>query len=319
LDKIGFAESLNLDLEKVKDLRYGENPHQKAAFYRYKNKTPEGIVASKQLWGKELSFNNLLDLDSAVMLVKEFERPAAVIIKHNNPCGVAEANTLLQAFKDAWRCDPLSSFGSIISFNRKVDKEVAQAIDKSGFIECVISPGFEKKALEILTKKKNLRIMELENMNFLEDIDFKKVSGGVLLQDKDVETCDLEKLKVVTKKRPTKKELDSLLFAFKVVKHVKSNAIVLVKGSKTVGIGAGQMSRVDSVFIAVKKAGKYSNGAVCASDAFFPKEDAVRELAKAGIKAIIQPGGSISDKQIINLADRYGLSMVFSGIRHFKH
>lgn len=320
LEKMTFPEELGLNFKKVQELRYGENAHQKAAFYRDKNKEPEGIAAFRQLWGKELSFNNILDLNSAWELAKEFNNPAVAVIKHNNPTGVSEdKKSLLKAFVNAWQCDPLSAFGSIVAFNRPLDEAVANALNKSGFIECVIAPHFNKKVLGILKKKKNLRIMELKNTNTIETLDFKRVSGGLLVQDKDLKTYDSGKLKIVTKKKPTKKELDSLLFALKVAKHVKSNTIVLAKGTKTVGIGAGQMSRVDSAFIAIKKAVKSAKGSVAASDAFFPKQDAIIQLAKAGIKSIIQPGGSIADSQIIKLADKYGLSMVFSGIRHFRH
>ncbi len=321
LDKMNFPQSFSLDFEKVQDLRYGENSHQKAAFYRNKKSDSEGMAATKQLWGKDLSYNNILDLNSAWELVGEFSRPAVVVVKHNNPCGTAEANNLLKAFKDAWSCDPLSAFGSIVAFNRALDEKTADALNRSGFIECVIAPAFSKNVLTILKKKKNLRIMELKNTKTSEDSDFKRVCGGMLLQDKDLKTYLKENLKVATKKKPTKKELESLLFAWIVAKHVKSNTIVLVKGTKTIGIGAGQMSRVDSAFIAIKKAGgsTKTRGAVAASDAFFPKEDAVMQLVKAGIKAIIQPGGSIADEKIIKLVEKKGISMVFSGMRHFRH
>lgn len=319
LDKISFPEELNFVFDKVQDLRYGENSHQKAAFYRKKTKDSEGIAAAKQLWGKELSYNNILDLDSAWALVLEFERPAAAVVKHNNPCGSAEDDSLIKAFLNAWKCDPLSAFGSIVALNRPVDEKTALALNKSGFIECVIAPKFDKRAFDILKNKKNVRLMELKNNKTCETIDFRNISGGLLLQDKDLKIYDREKIKTPTKKKPTKKEFESLIFAYKVAKHVKSNAIVLVKGTKCVGIGAGQMSRVDSAFIAVKKSGKNVRGSVAASDAFFPKEDAVIQLARAGIKSIIQPGGSIADESIIKVADKYGISMVFSGTRHFRH
>ena len=317
-DSEGFPEKLNLSFEKMQDLRYGENPHQKAAFYREVGKT-RGLVNLKQLQGKELSFNNILDLNAALELVKEFDKPAAVIVKHNNPCGVAEDKSLDKAFVAAWRCDPLSAFGGIVALNRKLDVKTAKIIAKSGFLECIIAPAIEKEAAELFKGKKNLRLLELSDIGPVNEPDFKRVTGGLLLQDKDLVTLDMNNLKVVTKKRPTKKEIDSLIFGWKVAKHVKSNAIILTKGPKTIGIGAGQMSRVDSVFISTKKAGKLTPGCCLSSDAFFPKEDAIQLAAKFKIKAIIQPGGSIADEAIIKMADKHKISMVFTGMRHFKH
>jgi len=314
-----FPEKLELGFIKVQDLRYGENPHQKAAFYRNADET-KGLCSMKQFWGKELSFNNILDLNAAVNIVREFQSPAAVFIKHNNPCGVAEDKDILIAYRNAWDCDKLSAFGGIVSINRKVDLALAKLIEKSGFLECVICPEFAKEALELLKNKKNLRLLELPDI--LEDAkggDLKKVDGGLLLQDADDITLDENNLKVVTKKKPTKSEMSSLIFAWKVAKHVKSNAIVLARGTKTVGIGAGQMSRVDSVFIATKKAGKKTAGSVLASDAFFPKEDAIQLAARYKIRAVIQPGGSIADEAIIKMADKYKIAMVTTGIRHFRH
>ncbi len=313
-----FPAELNLGFEKIQDLRYGENPHQQAAFYREKGKN-KGLVNLKQLQGKELSFNNILDLNAAFELVEEFSNPAAVIVKHNNPCGVAEDKVLDKAFIAAWACDPLSAFGGIVALNRKLDTKTARIISRSGFLECIIAPGFDKEALGIFQEKKNLRLLELEDLEPFNEPDFKRVSGGLLLQEKDLKTLGLDSLKVATKKKPTKKEIESLAFAWKVAKHTKSNAIVLVRGTKTVGIGAGQMSRVDSVVIARKKAAKLTRNSCLASDAFFPKADAVIEAAKAGVAAIIQPGGSIADEEIIKACDKYKISMVFTGIRHFKH
>jgi len=315
----GFPQKLNLSFNKIQDLRYGENPHQKAAFYAEVARST-GLANIKQLWGKELSFNNILDLNAAVNIVREFEMPAVVFIKHNNPCGVSENKDLLKAYKEAWSCDKLSAFGGIVSVNRKVDLVLAKLIAKSGFLECVICPEFAPEALALLKDKKNLRLLEFSKL--LEKnpgLDFKKVDGGLLLQDDDSLTLDEKALKVVTKIKPTKKEMESLIFAWKVAKHVKSNAIILTRGTKTVGIGAGQMSRVDSVFISTKKAGKLAIGSVLASDAFFPKEDAIQLAAKFKIKAIIQPGGSIADEAIIKMADKYRIPMVFTGIRHFRH
>ncbi|MEK6564865.1 MAG: bifunctional phosphoribosylaminoimidazolecarboxamide formyltransferase/IMP cyclohydrolase, partial [Candidatus Omnitrophota bacterium] len=290
-----------------------------AAFYRDGNET-KGLAAMKQLGGKELSFNNILDLNSAVNIVKEFSNPAAVFIKHNNPCGAAQNPDILKAYKQAWSCDRLSAFGGIVAINRDVNLTLAKLIAKSGFLECVISPKFSLEALGMLKDKKNLRLLELPQLNEgSKQLDVKRVWGGALVQDEDILTLDEKNLKVVTKQKPAKKEMESLIFAWKIAKHTKSNAIILAKGAKTVGIGAGQMSRVDSVFIATKKADKLTPGSVLASDAFFPKEDAVQLAAKYRIKAIIQPGGSIADEQIIKTADKYHIAMVFTGIRHFKH
>ena len=317
--KTAFPAQMSITFNKIQELRYGENPHQKAAFYKLANEAV-GLTAMKQLWGKELSFNNILDLNAAINIVKEFELPAVVFIKHNNPCGVAEDESILKAYRDAWNCDRLSAFGGVLSINRKVDLELAKLIAKSGFLECIVCPGFSPDALELLKAKKNLRLLELPDMlKKTSGLDFKKVSGGLLLQDEDSLTLDEKNLKVVTKVKPTKKQMESLIFAWKVAKHVKSNAIILTRGRKTVGIGAGQMSRVDSVFIATKKSGKLSTGSVLASDAFFPKEDAIQLAAKYKIKAIIQPGGSIADEQIIKMADKYKIPMVTTGIRHFRH
>lgn len=317
--KESLPVQLSLNFNKIQELRYGENPHQKGAFYRQEGRVP-GLTAIKQLWGKELSFNNILDLNAAVNIVKEFDLPAVVFLKHNNPCGVAENKDLLKAYRDAWNCDRLSAFGGILSINRKIDLPLAKLIAKSGFLECIITPEFSADALSLLKDKKNLRLLELSNLlEKTKQFDFKKVDGGLLLQDEDSITLDEKKVKVVTKKKPTQKELLNLIFAWKVAKHVKSNAIILSRGTKTVGIGAGQMSRVDSVFIATKKAAKLTIGSVLASDAFFPKPDAIELAAKFKIKAIIQPGGSISDEEIIRSCDKHKIAMVFTGIRHFKH
>jgi phosphoribosylaminoimidazolecarboxamide formyltransferase/IMP cyclohydrolase len=333
----GFPQELNLYFEKIQDLRYGENPHQKAAFYKERGKG-RGLINLKQLQGKELSFNNILDLNSAYELVREFSKPAAAVVKHNNPCGVAEDEALDKAYLAAYKCDPLSAFGGIVALNRKIDLKTAKVIAKSGFLECIIAPGFDKGVEDLFKDKKNLRLLELNELgpinpvrntkaiigedkisNGVNEPELKRVSGGLLLQDRDLETLDVNNLKVATQKKPTKKELESLIFGWKVAKHVKSNAIVLTRGTKTVGIGAGQMSRVDSVKLAKIKAGNLSKNSYLASDAFFPKADAVIEAAKAGIKAIIQPGGSISDEEVIKACDKYKIAMVFTGIRHFKH
>ena len=317
-----FPEVFNISLKKARDLRYGENPHQKASFYENQNLKEASVSSARQLYGKELSFNNIMDMDAALEVVKEFDKPAASIIKHTNPCGVAIADTLAKAYTDALECDRISAYGGIIGLNRAVDINTAEAIISSGFVECIIAPGYDNAALEKLKAKQNLRILEVSSLNEKSQpskYSIKQVIGGMLVQTRDLEGLDRTQLHIVTKKKPSAEEVDSLLFAWKVVKYVKSNAIVLAKDTRTVGIGAGQTSRVDSVFIATQKAGRTSRGSVLASDAFFPKADAVETAARAGAVAIIQPGGSKADEEIIRVADRRGLSMVFTGMRHFRH
>lgn len=320
-----FPDRLKISVRKTSDLRYGENPHQKAALYRIEGASGAGVSSWRRLHGKELSFNNILDLDAAFSVVREFDGPAAAIIKHTNPCGAACAPSLRSAFRDAFACDPLSAFGGIIGLNRAVDRETAEEISGAGFMECIIAPSFGEDALSILARKKNIRLIETGGCAdglsgpAPSGFDIKKVSGGMLIQEPDTAAVTENGLKVVTKKRPAADEIAALLFGWKVVKHVRSNAIVLSRGMKTVGIGAGQMSRVDSVMIAIRKAGDRSRGSVLASDAFFPKPDSVSEAARAGVTSIIQPGGSVADDEIVKEADSAGLSMVFTGIRHFKH
>ncbi len=314
--------NLNLTFKKAQDLRYGENPHQKAAFYKDPSANEAGICNARQLQGKELSFNNIIDLNAAIEIVKDFDKPAASVIKHTNPCGAAIADSLSQAYLDALECDRLSAFGSIVGFNGKVDKNLAETVMREAdFVECIIAPSIDAAAREIFSRKKNLRLLEVPGFKKTgtSERDYKKVVGGLLVQDMDLKVIKENDLKVVTKKAPSKDEIKSLLFGWKIVKHVKSNAIVLSRGTKTVGVGAGQMSRVDSVIIACRKAGEKTRGATLASDAFFPKPDAIDQAHKAGIKAIIQPGGSKGDGEIISACDKYGISMVFTGIRHFKH
>jgi phosphoribosylaminoimidazolecarboxamide formyltransferase/IMP cyclohydrolase len=318
-----FPNSLKLDYKKIQDLRYGENPHQKAAFYRDLSADEPGLPNSVQLNGKELSFNNIIDLDAALNMMKEFNSPAAVIIKHTNPCGTAQALTLKQAYMDALDCDRLSAYGSVVGFNAAVDLDLANTILKEAdFVECIIAPSYDAGALEVLKKKKNLRLLEVKNFGqkgVKERPDMKKVVGGILVQERDICSLKESDLKFVTKTRPTKEMLESLFFGWIVAKHVKSNAIVLCRGTKTVGVGAGQMSRVDSVMIAAQKAGGRSKGATLASDAFFPKADGIEAAARAGVTAIIQPGGSIRDAEVIEKANSLGIAMVFTGVRHFKH
>jgi len=316
-----LPDHLSFSFNKMASLRYGENPHQKAALYRSVPGRSDSLISAKQLHGKELSFNNYLDLNAVFAIVGDLKEPAACIIKHSNPTGVAEAKTLVKAYKDAWQTDPLSAFGGIVGLNRRVDAKAAKAILKSGFMECVLAPSFDSEALSLLRSKKNLRLLDVvfNNERALGELDLKKIDGGILAQEPDTKELKMADLKVATKRKPTKKELSSLLFAWKVVKHVKSNAIVLTRETKTVGIGMGQTSRVDSVFMAIKRAGKRSKGSVLASDAFFPKPDNIALAKKAGITAIIQPGGSIADGEVIKVADKAGIAMVFTGTRHFKH
>lgn len=316
-----FPGTISLYFHKKQELRYGENPYQSACFYTDPDIKISGVAVAKKLHGKELSFNNILDIESAFEIVKDFDEPACSIIKHTTPCGVAMAPTLRQAFLDAFASDPVSAFGSIIGFNRILDVKTAEEVFKAGFIECIIAPYYERNALDILVKKKNIRLLETGELrkNEVYDYDMKRVIGGVLIQERDLGDFYKNDFRLVTEKEASKGELKSLLFAWKVVKHVKSNAIVLVHGVKTVGIGAGQMSRIDATFMAIHKAGKRKKGSVLASDAFFPKPDAVELAAANGIKTIIQPGGSIQDEDVINLCNKNGIVMYFTGMRHFRH
>jgi phosphoribosylaminoimidazolecarboxamide formyltransferase/IMP cyclohydrolase len=321
-----FPESIGIFYPRKQELRYGENPHQKAAFYA-NDIGVSGVAGARQLHGKELSFNNILDIEAALEIVKDFDRPACSIIKHTNPCGAATADSLGQAFTDALACDPVSAFGSIVGCNREVDGAAARTmLDNADFLECIIAPGFTDEAFDILRSKKNLRILDAGSIDEKPesyDYDLKRVIGGVLLQTRDLQDAAPGDLETATKSR-VPDELDEVLkFAWKIVKHVKSNAIVLARktdtGAATVGIGAGQMSRVDSTFMAISKAGDRAKGSVLGSDAFFPKADAVELAAKSGISAIIQPGGSIRDEEVVQACDKAGIPMVVTGIRHFKH
>lgn len=314
-----FPQRLTLPFGKVQDLRYGENPHQKAALYKDAQPAADTLVCAEKLSGKELSFNNFLDLNAAWDIVREFDEPAAVIIKHLNPTGVAIAKDLKTAYVHAWSADTLSAFGGIVGLNRSVDAETAKKLAASGFLECIIAPGYDQKALDLLTQKKNVRLLKVKFHKPDQGMDVKSIDGGVVIQEKDLFDLDKNALKVVTKRKPSKREWQDLLFGWKVVKHVKSNAIVFVKNQQTVGVGMGQVNRVDSVMLCVKRSGKKSAGSVLCSDAFFPKEDNIKLAAKAKIKAIIQPGGSIADEAVIKEADKHGIAMVFTGCRHFKH
>ena len=307
---------LTWNLEKAKFLRYGENPHQRSALYKLSNSLN---IQFKQLQGKELSFNNILDLDTAMQQAKEFNEPVAVIVKHASICGVGIDKKLAAAYKKAYLCDKLSSFGGVIALNRKVDKETARQIIKSEFKECIVAPTYSKEALKIFSAKRNLRVLEADFNQKISSKDIKTTLFGYLVQDGDSITLDKTALKVVTKKKPSQRELKDLIFAWKVVKFVKSNAIVVAKNFSVLGIGGGQPSRVGAVKIALSKATGSLRSAVLASDAFFPKEDSIKVTAKKGIKAIIQPGGSIKDPDVIKACDKLGISMVFTGIRHFRH
>ena len=319
LAKNQFPGILNLTFRKIQDLRYGENPHQSASFYRDVFISESCIGLANQIQGKELSFNNVLDVDAAFELVKDFEEPAAAVIKHTNPSGVASSSTIEQAYLKAHQTDPKSAFGSVVALNRNCNAQTAE-IMKLLFLEVVICPKFDKNALEILREKKNLRLMETGAIKKRKiKYDLKKVGGGILYQTSFYPEISEKGTKAVTKRKPTKEEMKDLIFAWKVNKHVKSNSIVLAKNNVTVGIGAGQMSRVDAVQLAVMKSGGKSEGAVMSSDAFFPFRDGIDEAAKAGITAIIQPGGSIRDKEVIEAANEYNIAMVFTGIRLFKH
>lgn len=310
-----FPQHLTLVYEKVCELRYGENPHQRASLYKDLF-TVDGIVYAKQLHGKELSFNNYLDAETALSVVREFQEPCCVVVKHNNPCAVACANSIAEAFERARESDPVSIFGGIVGFNRCVDVETAEKLSEL-FLEVVLAPGFEDEALQILKRKKNLRLLQIGLDRKEEIYDLRKISGGLLVQTPDL--TEYEQLVVVTERKPTEKEQRDLLFAWKVVKHVKSNAIVLAKDGVTLSIGGGQPNRLWPTEHCIRQAGEKARGSVLASDAFFPFPDAVELAARAGVSAIIQPGGSIRDQEVIEMANKYNIAMIFTGTRHFRH
>jgi phosphoribosylaminoimidazolecarboxamide formyltransferase / IMP cyclohydrolase len=321
-----FPETFTATFQRQSKLRYGENPHQPAAFYVEQNAPKDSVAKAEVLHGKELSYNNLLDLDAAWNLVREFIEPAAVVIKHNNPCGAGFAANLADAFQLAFEGDPQSAFGGILAFNRPLDVATAEKLSEPNrFVECIIAPEFEPAAFEILTTKptwrKNVRLLKTGPIMPVphSGLDFRKIEGGLLVQGRDRGADDPAKWQVVTKRQPTEEELQNLWFAWRVCKHVKSNAIVLGKAGQILGVGAGQMSRVDSVQISIRKAGDRVKGAVLASDAFFPFRDNVDAAATAGITAIVQPGGSTRDSESIAACDEHGLTMLFTGVRHFKH
>jgi phosphoribosylaminoimidazolecarboxamide formyltransferase/IMP cyclohydrolase len=323
-DQIGeelFPETLSLTYEKVQDMRYGENPHQKAVFYKEVGHNVGCLTSAKQLHGKELSFNNINDTNGALDLLKEFEEPTVVAVKHANPCGVGSADNIYDAYMKAYEADPVSIFGGIVAANREIDAKTAEEINKI-FVEIVIAPSFSEAALKILTQKKNIRILELKDISAkfpTGTFDMKKVGGGLLVQEIDNQLLNMDEIKYVTDRKPTEKEMEDLIFAWKLVKHTKSNAITLAKDKQSVGVGPGQANRVTAANIAINYAGDKAKGAVLASDAFFPFPDTVEAAAKAGITAIIQPGGSIKDQESIDACNKYGIAMIFTGMRHFKH
>ncbi len=310
----GFPATLRMSFQKIMDLRYGENPHQKAAMYS--DNSGRGVANGRQLQGKELSYNNIVDLQAAWDLAQEFEEPVVAIIKHTNPCGTATGKTLVEAYRKALECDPVSAFGGVIGVNRVIDGDAAEEMAKL-FLEVIAAPGFDEAAKAKFSSKKNLRLVEVVPSD--QKWVLKNISGGMLMQDADVRPLCEADLKVVTKRAPAPEEKRALLFGWKVCKHVKSNAILYVRDGQTVGVGAGQMSRVDSCKIGAMKAQLPLKGTVAASDAFFPFPDGVEEIAKAGSTAIIQPGGSVRDQEVIEAADRHGMDMIFTGVRHFRH
>jgi len=316
-----LPERIHIALERRQSMRYGENPHQSAALYIPAGRPPLGLAGAVQLQGKELSYNNLVDLDAAWGLVMEFKRPAVAIIKHNNPCGAAEQDALPEAYLKALACDPVSAFGGVMAFNQPLDAATAEEVAKL-FVECIVAPGYEPAALEKFAAKKNLRLLRMSPDTPPRELELKRILGGVLVQDPDIHELNDAELKAVSDRAPTQSELRGLLFGWKVCKHVKSNAIVFAQEGQTFGIGAGQMSRVDSVKLAVMKAetaGLPLGKTVLASDAFFPFPDGVEAAGEAGATAVIQPGGSVRDAEVIAAANKLGMAMVFTGVRHFRH
>jgi phosphoribosylaminoimidazolecarboxamide formyltransferase/IMP cyclohydrolase len=319
-----FPRTFNAQYAKVQDLRYGENPHQQAAFYVEGRTSEASVSTAVQLQGKELSYNNIADTDAALECVKQFDEPACVIVKHANPCGVAVGGTLLETYDSAYRTDPTSAFGGIIAFNRELDGETARAIIERQFVEVIIAPSVSREASDIIVEKKNVRLLACGNWDNEPQpaLDFKRVSGGMLIQTRDNGMVSANELKVVSQRAPNEQELKDLAFCWKVAKYVKSNAIVYAKNGMTIGVGAGQMSRVYSAKIAGIKAadeGLVVAGSVMASDAFFPFRDGIDAAAEAGITAVIQPGGSMRDEEVIAAADEHGMAMLFTGMRHFRH
>lgn len=326
LKDYSLPDTFTMTYEKIQEMRYGENPHQKAAFYKEVQRADGLLTSAVQLHGKELSFNNINDTNGALELLKEFDEPAVVACKHSNPCGVGISYNIYDAYMKAFDSDPTSIFGGIVVFNREIDKKTAEEINKI-FVEIIAAPSYEEKAIEILKSKKNIRLLQIENISQKQDenaYDIKKVAGGILVQTIDSKLFPEEELKNVTSAVPTEQEMKDLLIAWKIVKHTKSNAITIVKNGQSVGIGPGQVNRIWACKQAIEHAYEFlgkdsTKGAVLASDAFFPFPDCVEEAAKAGITSIIQPGGSIKDDESINMCNKHNISMVFTGMRHFKH
>lgn len=315
-----YPQLLTLTFEKAQDLRYGENPHQGAAYYKDSLKTVGMLHNAEQLNGKELSYNNINDANAALELLKEFDEPACIAVKHANPCGVGVGADIFEAYMKAYEGDPVSIFGGIVAVNEEVDARTAEELSKI-FLEIIIAPSYSDEALEILKQKKNLRVLKLDSIKYRpeEAYELKRVSGGLLIQDSDYKDFSIDDINYVTEKKPTEDQMKDLLFAWKVVKHVKSNAIVIAKDGKTLGIGPGQTNRIWSAQMSIDRAGEQVNGAVMASDAFFPFADVAEAAANAGISAIIQPGGSIRDNDSIEACNKAGIAMIFTGMRHFKH
>ncbi|NHZ86525.1 MAG: bifunctional phosphoribosylaminoimidazolecarboxamide formyltransferase/IMP cyclohydrolase [Planctomycetia bacterium] len=314
-----LSDKFSLSFNKSYDLRYGENPHQKATAYKNPLRDKQNILDAIIHQGKKLSYNNLMDADASLSCLREFSEPTCVVIKHGNPCGVASGDDITNVYKKAFAADSKSAFGGIIALNRTCNKDIAEMINKV-FVEIVIAPDYDSIALNILSNKKNLRVLEIDDITYkTPDIEYRYISGGLLVQESDVSTITENQLKTVTEKKPSTSELADLLFAWKVLKHVKSNAIITVKDKTTLGIGAGQVSRVDAVEIALKKSGNKLENSVLASDAFFPFRDSIDLIANTGVTAIIQPGGSIRDQEVIQACNEHGIIMVFSGKRCFKH
>jgi phosphoribosylaminoimidazolecarboxamide formyltransferase/IMP cyclohydrolase len=319
-----FSNTFNMQYFKTQEMRYGENPHQKAAFYTEASPTEASVATAKQLQGKELSFNNIADTDAALECVKQFDEPACVIVKHANPCGVAVASDIGAAYELAFATDPESAFGGIIAFNQELDSKTARAICEKQFVEVIIAPTVSADASAVVAEKKNVRLLAcgMWDSQRPNDFDYKRVNGGLLIQDRDNGMVCERDLKVVSKRIPTSREMSDMLFAWKVAKMVKSNAIIYAKNNQTIGVGAGQMSRINSARIAgikAEHAGLDVVGAVMASDAFFPFRDGIDNAGKAGISCIIQPGGSMRDDEVITAANEHGMAMVFTGMRHFRH
>jgi phosphoribosylaminoimidazolecarboxamide formyltransferase/IMP cyclohydrolase len=321
-----FPDEMTLSLRKVRDLRYGENPHQKAAFYALRGEEDAAMVAAEQIHGKAASFNNILDINAAWRMASDFTQPTVAIVKHQNPCGIASEQDITSAYRRAFMCDSVSAFGGIVGVNRPVTKELAEAMQDT-FYEAIIAPGFEPDALPLLKQRKNLEILSVPNALVGRHLrrpdanafDMKRVAGGLLVQTPDESVADESNFKVVTERKPTLEELTDLIFAWRCVRHVTSNAIVLAKGLQTVGVGPGQLSRVVAVEVAVRKAGENVRLAVMASDAYFPFPDGIEVAARAGVTAIIQPGGSMRDAMMIDTANKHRMAMLFTGRRHFKH